>query len=268
MSTVTLNVGQQTLTYLPLYQTREVLLRGEANPGRQRREIEVKEWKASIVKPELLSAQNATLLENSYPADCEGFRLRPQDSTGLEARIAYRRMRNFTPGDLDCSQPVINEDRLERALVDDVVREKAETILGKEDHLYREAQLIYQYVRFLPFEEENRTHALIPREVIERGYARKCLCKSNLFVALCRASGIPAREQGGVYLKKYEQRRRRKLPRESYHSWAVFHYKRWRLVDPTQIGFDDSFMTPNYFFMWPIKSRGRALTLDVKERQG
>ena len=57
-----------------------------------------------------------------------------------------------------------------------------------------------------------------------------CTELATLFVALCRADGVPARYLGGFVASKSAV-----LGLGDYHNWAEFYYKgRWHLADPQQ----------------------------------
>ncbi|MBN1268514.1 MAG: transglutaminase domain-containing protein [Kiritimatiellae bacterium] len=68
-----------------------------------------------------------------------------------------------------------------------------------------------------------------------RNRSGDCTEMSYLFVALCRAAGVPARVIGG-----FLQDRDGKLNARYYHNWAEFHDgKAWRLVDCQFKRFDE-----------------------------
>jgi transglutaminase-like putative cysteine protease len=78
------------------------------------------------------------------------------------------------------------------------------------------------YVR----EERGALHALQHRK-------GDCTEYADLFVALARASGIPARTVGG-----YIHGDNAVLKAQDYHNWAEFHHDgRWRVADPQKRAF-------------------------------
>jgi transglutaminase-like putative cysteine protease len=66
--------------------------------------------------------------------------------------------------------------------------------------------------------------------------AGDCTEQAFLFVALCRAAGIPARPVGG-YLCDSDS----VLSPSGYHNWAEFYHEgRWRIADPFYRVFDNA----------------------------
>lgn len=64
-----------------------------------------------------------------------------------------------------------------------------------------------------------------------------CTEFAYLFVALCRANGIPARPVGGFYLPD----NRSVIKGQNYHNWAEFYDgRKWRIADPLFKHFDES----------------------------
>jgi transglutaminase-like putative cysteine protease len=76
-----------------------------------------------------------------------------------------------------------------------------------------------------------------------------------LFVALCRAAGIPARGIGGYVVKQDKI-----VKPEDYHNWAEFYHDgTWQLADPQEKKFMED--EQNYIAMRVIgKSSGNFLT--------
>lgn len=81
----------------------------------------------------------------------------------------------------------------------------AESIAGSETNPYRKAELFFEYIiTTYPYSTVSHTY-LAAANISESGYLLNtgfgdCGTQSALFVALCRASGIPARCPGGYQL--------------------------------------------------------------------
>jgi transglutaminase-like putative cysteine protease len=89
---------------------------------------------------------------------------------------------------------------------------------------------ITRHVQNAPF-RKNNTGALA---ALRQG-AGDCTEQAFLFVALCRAAGIPARPVGG-YLCDSDS----VLSPNDYHNWAEFYHEgRWRIADPFYRVFDN-----------------------------
>jgi len=100
----------------------------------------------------------------------------------------------------------------------------ARKLAGNESNPYRKARLYYEYVNnYMNYQEiDGLGGALF---ALENGYG-ECGDYAALFVALCRASGIPARPVVGQWA----------LPENgSYHVWAEFYLQDvgWVPVDPS-----------------------------------
>lgn len=78
---------------------------------------------------------------------------------------------------------------------------------------------------------------LVPLPVLLKERRGDCTDFANLFVALARANGIPARTAAGFVIE-----RDRHLRASEYHNWAEFYADgSWKLADPIQGVFDSSY---------------------------
>lgn len=106
------------------------------------------------------------------------------------------------------------------------VRERAEKIVGEEKDALKKARAVETWV-FKTLKKSYADNADTALEVLERK-AGDCTEHSLLFVALCRAVGVPAREVGGLAYVKGDK------PLLGWHAWAEVHDgHQWVSVDPT-----------------------------------
>lgn len=118
----------------------------------------------------------------------------------------------------------------------------------------RLARETYRYVLrmptipYRPKSEKIKT----PTKAVESKTAHDiCVCKSEIFVDICRLLGIPAREQAAEYYEETdikEYARAKKEPKEiKLHSFCAFYADCWRLADPTLGGFNTTFNLRGYY---------------------
>lgn len=105
------------------------------------------------------------------------------------------------------------------------IRSTAKSICGNERNPYTKARLIFNWIRdtmtyIYPPEKRGANEALIKGE-------GDCGQYSNLFIALARSAGIPARQQSGFMFT---------LERISYHVWSEIYLPvyGWVPVDATK----------------------------------
>jgi hypothetical protein len=106
------------------------------------------------------------------------------------------------------------------------VKELAKKVVGDEKDPHKAAGLIKDWVH-KTMKQTLSANATTTLEVLD-SKAGDCTEHSLLFVSLARASGLPAREVGGLAYVP--------LPRPTFgwHAWAEFHDGRqWVTVDPT-----------------------------------
>jgi len=105
---------------------------------------------------------------------------------------------------------------------DPVVAAQAQRIIGQARRVMRAGQLLAEWVDREIVLETGR-EPVTARNVLERG-AGDASGKAVLFVAMCRAVGIPARPVAGfVYRDRHF----------AYHTWAEVWLTEWIAVDPT-----------------------------------
>lgn len=114
---------------------------------------------------------------------------------------------------------------------DPVVTKLAEEILQGESNRYYQALNFYDYVRSLKFEMSGKPAPVL--DVIKSGVCQ-CSDAADLFITLCRSTGIPARYCGGIFLKETMD------STPDTHAWAeiYLHPYGWIPVDPTMGRFD------------------------------
>ncbi len=133
----------------------------------------------------------------------------------------------------DVAEPLTEEDRKQftatspRLCCDsEKVKAAVKEVLGDEKDASKVGRRLASWVNaeLKKSYADNADNAL---DVLDRK-AGSCVQHSLLFVALCRAAGVPAREAGGVaYIKAGK-------PRLGWHAWAEYHDgKQWVSVDPT-----------------------------------
>lgn len=130
---------------------------------------------------------------------------------------------------------------------------KAEEIGHGAKSKFELARRAYQYIHRLPFDKACASERIkTPRIVIKSNLSQDvCLCKSELFVDLCKVMDIPAREQGLDYytdeqIRKYS-RSDREPRKNNAHSYCAFYNRGWHLADPIWGGFGRSFRFRNYY---------------------
>jgi Transglutaminase-like superfamily len=103
---------------------------------------------------------------------------------------------------------------------------QAKEIVGDETDALAKARLIEKWV-YAKLEKSYSANADSALEILHHK-AGDCTEHSLIFVALCRASGVPAREVGGLaYIDG-------KKPLFGWHAWAKIHDgHQWVSVDPT-----------------------------------
>ncbi len=158
--------------------------------------------------------------------------LKDQKSIVLERRIRYTgRAIHFdvnptTISDYDTADPFYKlytreEPYLEQSAE---IKDLARTLTGDEQNAYFKARAIYDWIvdnleYYYPPEKRSALYALEKK-------GGDCGQYAYLFIALCRASGVPARFVGGFIVSP---------ERSSYHSWAEVFLSDygWIPVDPT-----------------------------------
>lgn len=114
------------------------------------------------------------------------------------------------------------------------IRGLASSIVGSEANPYRKARLIFAWFDRNVAYTATPEYSTIPNlsEYCLRERRGDCGVQAMLFIALCRAVGVPARWQSGLTL----------LPgKMNLHDWALFHVEPygWLPADPSR-GFRDT----------------------------
>lgn len=106
------------------------------------------------------------------------------------------------------------------------VKNQARAIIGEEKEPEKVARKLEQWV-YKTLRKSYSDNAETTLEILD-SKAGDCTEHALLFVSLCRAVGIPAREVGGLaYLRGFK-------PLFGWHAWAEFHDgHQWVTVDPT-----------------------------------
>jgi hypothetical protein len=98
-------------------------------------------------------------------------------------------------------------------------------------YLFVVKNLTYDYSRVTS--KESRIGA---KSVLDNPKSAVCLEFTDLFIALCRAAGIPAREINGFAYAKNPEERPLSLFKDILHAWPEYYdeaQKTWIMVDPT-----------------------------------
>lgn len=155
---------------------------------------------------------------------------------------------NISPGPYD-KDSEFYETYTSKSLMSDPtdpdIEEKASEIVGEEDDPLEKAKLIFKwvqdYMEYVPPGNIGASRALEEGEGV-------CADYSDLFVALSRAEGIPARRVSGYYKTGEEE--------GQFHAWAEFYLEGygWIPVEPTFTEEDsvlENFgkLDPNHVFM-------------------
>lgn len=116
-------------------------------------------------------------------------------------------------------------------VVDGVVKEQADEITANETTVLGKARAIYDWV-YENFERDNDVVGCGQGDVCELLVTRggKCTDINSVFVALCRASGIPAREMFGIRMNDADIT-------GNQHCWAQFYLPGtgWIYADPADV---------------------------------
>ena len=122
------------------------------------------------------------------------------------------------------------------------IQAKLDEILGDNPDLNtaEKAKLIYQYVvSFLKYDPSRLSDSNIERlgavTVLTNPAKAVCMEFTDLFIALTRAAGIPARELNGFAYTSSTALRPLSLTKDVLHSWPQYwdEEKGWLMVDPT-----------------------------------
>jgi len=118
--------------------------------------------------------------------------------------------------------------------IDGVVAETAQEIIHDEQDILQRARAVYDWVVENTYRDPNVKGC--GTGIVEITLARrsgKCADLSSVYVALARASGVPAREVFGLRLGKEEQQD----ITGGYHCWAEFYLPGtgWVPVDPADV---------------------------------
>jgi transglutaminase-like putative cysteine protease len=115
------------------------------------------------------------------------------------------------------------------------IQNQASSIVGSETNPYRKARLIHHWVA------QNIGYAPGPQDALStlRNRHSDCAGRANLFVALCRASGVPARNVAGIHNPGGQTLESGSWLEGTLHThvWAEFYLPGygWIQVDPGDI---------------------------------
>lgn len=181
-----------------------------------------------------------------------GFFGRLVDSLKLEVtelgdfRIPASHRQILTPGEkgttvlelkrdfkIEKAQPLTDEQRRDLTAAtpriqseEKLVKDKVKEIVGDSTDTTEKAKKLAQWV-FKTLKKSYADNADTALEVLDRK-AGDCTEHTLLFVTLCRAAGIPAREVGGLAYVRASK------PLLGWHAWAEIHDgHQWVSVDPT-----------------------------------
>ncbi|MFH1277363.1 MAG: transglutaminase domain-containing protein [Candidatus Eisenbacteria bacterium] len=158
-------------------------------------------------------------------------------SAGYETRVRLGELHYaFDPEkDIDESRSLEGEERAKylaptsRLQMDkDLVTSTAREIVGDETNPYRIARKIYDWTRGA-LEYERVGGWDVPTTLIKRGTG-SCSEYAFLYIALCRAAGLPARYEGSVVVRGDDT-----SIDDVYHRWCEVHIPGvgWMPVDPS-----------------------------------
>ena len=176
-------------------------------------------------------------------------------SISSEVKIGLRSRRSdASPSDgYLASEALIESDHAD-------IQEMAEKLKAKSgrETAHNIFDWIVEHIRYAGYVKKNRgaLYALRHRN-------GDCTEFATLFVALCRASGIPARYVGGFVSSKSAV-----LNLRDYHNWAEFYHEgHWHLVDPQRKIFMDDFAASSYVaykVILPSKGIADALITNIE----
>ena len=157
-------------------------------------------------------------------------------SAGYETRVRLGELHYaFFPEDVGSLDPLparIRDDYLAPTsrlqMERELIRTTSEKIVGDEENPYWIARKIYDWVRE-NLEYERVGGWDVPTTLIKRGTG-SCSEYSFLYIALCRAAGLPARYEGSVVVRGDDA-----SIDDVYHRWCEVYLPRigWMPVDPS-----------------------------------
>lgn len=115
----------------------------------------------------------------------------------------------------------------------DEIIDLAMSIIGNETNPYKQARLIHRWMTI------NIRSGSVPRDALStlHNKGNDCAGKAHLFITLCRAIGIPARNVAGIHIPNSKHLRSGNWWPDrtmGYHVWAEFYLSEygWVQVDP------------------------------------
>lgn len=143
--------------------------------------------------------------------------------TGLDVWRKHRPVEGLDPGSYLNAEPYIESDN--RLIKNLAHKLKGPTAMATADNIHRWVAENIEYPGYI-----QKTRGALYAARHKKG---DCTEFAALFVALCRASGIPSRFMGGFICP-----RSMVLDMGAYHNWAEFHVDgRWHLADPQRNNF-------------------------------
>ena len=131
-----------------------------------------------------------------------------------------------------------------RKLNVDLLEQTAYRIIHGKRGVPSQARSLFDYVHHIPALGV-KGHPYRSDKVIEWGVARKCVDKARLFVDLCRAVGIPAREERGI---RYYPLPGQKGYGYGHHAWtSYFDGTEMQSADPSDGHLAQHFPSDTYF---------------------
>jgi len=134
-----------------------------------------------------------------------------------------------------------------------IIQDKARAIIGKETNIFYKARKIHDFVidHMKPTSPDKWKTA---PELLEKGYG-SCSEYTFLFIALCRASGIPARYVGGSTRLESGG----KYNDDILHRWAEIYFPNYGWI-PVDVTWNDR---PQAFYQYLYSLSNRHFTMYV-----
>lgn len=134
----------------------------------------------------------------------------------------------------------VSQERLREYLKEQPYWQAKDTKIKELAKELKTPSAIYEYVSKTLKYDFSRVTSEKPRlgavEVLKNPQSAVCLEFTDLFIALARAAGIPAREVNGFAYTKNSKERPLSLVKDILHSWPEYYdsdLKTWVMIDPT-----------------------------------
>lgn len=158
-----------------------------------------------------------------------------KSSQKLDIKVTGKAKINLLP-----KKEELSEEKLKEYLKEQPFWQISNDEIRKQASKLKTPYAIYQYVVDSLTYDFNRVQTKQPRigalEVLKNPSSAVCLEFTDLFIALARAAGIPAREINGFAFTQNSKERPLSLVKDVLHAWPEYYdkdLKTWIMIDPT-----------------------------------